>query len=104
MLSRWPSLLRAIDDGRVGLDNNPAERALRGVAVGRKNYLFAGSDRGAERAAVFHTLIETAKLNGFDPEAGLCDVLTRLADHPSQRLAELLPWNWVPPAVEAIAV
>ena len=103
MLSRWPSLLRAFDDGRIGLDNNPAERALRGVAVGRKNYLFAGSDRGAERAAAFYTLIESAKLNGLDPEAYLRDVLTRIADHPSQRLAELLPWNWAPAPPIAIA-
>ena len=84
------------DDGRIGLDNNPAERALRGVAVGRKNYLFAGSDRGAERAATFYTLIETAKLNRLDTEAYLRDVLTRIADHPARRLGDLLPWNWVP--------
>ena len=103
MLSRWPSLLRAFEDGRVGLDNNPAERALRGVAVGRKNYLFAGSDRGAERAAVFYTLIESAKLNRLDPEAYLRDVLTRIADHPHQRLAELLPWNWSAASADAIA-
>lgn len=103
MLSRWPSLLRAFEDGRVGLDNNPAERALRGVAVGRKNYLFAGSDRGAERAAVFYTLIESAKLNRLDPEAYLRDVLTRIADHPHQRLAELLPWNWIAASADAIA-
>lgn len=96
MLARWPALTRAFDDGRIGLDNNPAERALRGVAVGRKNYLFAGSDRGAERAAAFYTLIESAKLNGLDSEAYLRDVLTRIADHPAKRLADLLPWNWTP--------
>ncbi|MDP4027274.1 transposase domain-containing protein, partial [Methylobacterium sp. NEAU 140] len=68
----------------------------RGVAVGRKNYLFAGSERGAERAAAFYTLIESAKLNGLDSEAYLRDVLTRIADHPAKRLADLLPWNWTP--------
>ena len=69
--------------------------------MGRKNYLFAGSQRGAERAAAFYTLIETAKLNGLDPEAYLRDVLTGIADHPHKRLAELLPWNWTPPAITA---
>jgi transposase len=98
MLVRWTALTRVFDDGRIALDNNPAERALRSVAVGRKNYLFAGSDRGADRAAAFYTLIETAKLNGLDPEAYLRDVLTRIADHPARRLAELLPWNWSPAA------
>ena len=94
MLARWTALTRVFEDGRIALDNNPAERALRGVAVGRKNYLFAGSDRGAERAAAFYTLIESAKLNGLDTEAYLRDVLTRIADHPAKRLADLLPWNW----------
>ncbi|GEM96574.1 hypothetical protein MRA01_11140 [Methylobacterium radiotolerans] len=93
MLVRWTALTRAFDDGRIALDTNPAERALRSVAIGRENYLFAGSARGAERAAAFYTLIETAKLNGLDPEAYLRDALTRLADHPAKRLAELLPWN-----------
>ncbi len=96
MLARWPALMRAFDDGRLALDNNAAERALRCVAVGRKNYLFAGSELGAERAAAFYTLIETAKMNGLDPEAYLRDVLTRIADHPARRLADLLPWNWMP--------
>ena len=96
MLVRWTALTRVFDDGRIALDNNPAERALRSVAVGRKNYLFAGSDRGADRAAAFYTLIETAKLNNLDPEAYLRDVLTRIADHPAKHLAELLPWNWSP--------
>ncbi len=96
MLARWPALMRAFDDGRLALDNNAAERALRCVAVGRKNYLFAGSEPGAERAAAFYTLIETAKMNGLDPEAYLRDVLTRIADHPAKRLADLLPWNWMP--------
>jgi transposase len=89
-------LSRCFDDGRLSLDNNPAERALRGVAIGRKNYLFAGSDRGGERAAAMYSLIETAKLNGIDPEAYLRDVLTRIADHPNNRIVELLPWNWQP--------
>jgi hypothetical protein len=96
MLARWLALSRCFDDGRLSLDNNPAERALRGVAIGRKNYLFAGSDAGGERAAAMYALIETAKLNGIDPEAYLRDVLTRIADHPNNRLTELLPWNWQP--------
>ena len=96
MLARWLALNRCFDDGRLSLDNNPAERALRGVAIGRKNYLFAGSDRGGERAAAMYSLIETAKLNGVDPEAYLRDVLTRIADHPNNRIVELLPWNWQP--------
>ena len=83
MLTRWTALTRVFDDGRIALDNNPAERALRSVAIGRKNYLFAGSDRGAERAATLYSLIETAKLNGLDPEAYLRDVLGRIADHPA---------------------
>ncbi len=83
------------NDRRCPLDNNPAERALRGAAVGRKNYLFAGSDRGAHRAAALYSLIETAKLNGLDPEAYLRDVLARIADHPALQLSSLLPWNWV---------
>jgi transposase len=96
MLARWLALNRCFDDGRLSLDNNPAERALRGVAIGRKNYLFAGSDRGGERAATMYSLIETAKLNGLDPEAYLRDVLARIADHPINRIADLLPWNWKP--------
>ena len=96
MLARWLALTRCFDDGRLSLDNNPAERALRGVAIGRKNYLFAGSDRGGERAAAMYSLIETAKLNGIDPEAYLRDVLARIADHPNNRIIELLPWNWQP--------
>ena len=103
MLARWTALIRVFDDGRIGIDNNPAERALRGVAVGRKNYLFAGSDCGAEGAAAFYTLIETAKLNGLDTETYLRDILTRLADHPSQHLADLLPWNWAPLTFKAQA-
>jgi transposase len=95
-LTRWEALVRFSDDGRLEIDNNSAERALRAVAVGRKNYLFAGSDRGGERAATFYSLIGTAKLNGIDPEAYLRQVLTRIADHPVNRIAELLPWNIKP--------
>jgi transposase len=103
MLSRWLALTRCFEDGRLSLDNNPAERALRGVALGRKNYLFAGSDRGGERAAAMYSLIETAKLNGLDSEAYLRDIIARIADHPINRVAELLPWNWRPSAPAAQA-
>jgi transposase len=92
-LGRWEALLRYANDGRLEIDNNAAERALRVVALGRKNYLFAGSDRGGERAASIYSLIGTAKLNGVDPETYLREVLTRIADHPVNRIDELLPWN-----------
>lgn len=92
-LSRWEALVRYCDDGRIEIDNNAAERSLRAVALGRKNYLFAGSDRGGERAAAIYSLIGSAKLNGLDPEAYLREVLTRIADHPISRIDELLPWN-----------
>jgi hypothetical protein len=83
-----------VEDGRVCLTNNAAERALRGFALGRKSWLFAGSERGAARAAAITTLIMTAKLNDVDPQAWLADVLARIADTPQSRLSELLPWNW----------
>ena len=92
-LSRWDALTRYIEDGHIEIDNNAAERSLRGVALGRENYLFAGSDAGGERAAAIYSLIGSAKLNGFDPEAYLREVLTRIADHPIRRIEELLPWN-----------
>lgn len=94
MLRRWDRFTRFIDDGRICLTNNAAERALRGFALGRKSWLFAGSERGADRAAVMVSLIETAKLNHVDPQAWLADVLARIAEHPAHRLDELLPWNW----------
>jgi transposase len=94
MLTRWPAFARFLDDGRICLTNNAAERALRGLALGRKSWLFAGSQRGAERAAVMYSLIQTAKLNDVDPQAWLADVLRRIADTPQTQLAELLPWNW----------
>ena len=85
---------RFLDDGRICLTNNAAERALRGIAVGRRNWTFAGSDAGGQRAAAIYTLIETCKLNDVDPRAWLADVLARLPDHPAKRIDELLPWNW----------
>jgi hypothetical protein len=93
-LSRWNALIRYADDGRLEIDNNAAERSIRPLALGRKNYLFAGSDTGGERAAAIYSLVGTAKLNGLDPEAYLRDVLARIADHPINRIGELLPWNW----------
>ena len=94
MLRRWDRFARFIEDGRICLTNNAAERALRGFALGRKSWLFAGSDRGADRAAVMATLIMTAKLNDVDPQAWLADVLARIANTPQNRLHELLPWEW----------
>jgi hypothetical protein len=94
MLSRWDTFTRFLDDGRICLTNNAAERALRGIALGRKSWLFAGSDRGGGRAAVIYTLIQTARLNDVDPQAWLADVLARINDHNIQSLDQLLPWNW----------
>ena len=96
LLKRWPAFTRFLDDGRICLSNNAAERALRGIALGRKSWLFAGSDRGGQRAAVLYSLIVTAKLNDVDPQAWLADVLARIADHPARDIDELLPWNWRP--------
>ena len=97
LLRRWSAFIRFLGDGRVCLSNNAAERALRGIAVGRRNWTFAGSDEGGRRAAAMYTLIETAKLNGIDPRARLADVLARLPGHPANRVDELLPWNWHKP-------
>jgi transposase len=96
MLTRWDAFACFLDDGRICLSNNAAERALRGLALGRKSWLFAGSERGADRAAMMYTLIQTAKLNDIDPQAWLADVLARIADTPQTKLAGLLPWNWAP--------
>jgi transposase len=95
-LKRWPAFTRFLDDGRLCMSNNAAERALRGIAVGRKNWTFAGSDEGGRRAAAIYTLIETAKLNDIDPQAWLADVLAHLPDHPARQIDDLLPWNWRP--------
>ncbi len=95
-LSRWAALSVYIDDGRVEIDNNIAERAMRPLGIGRKNWLFAGSDKGGERIANILTIIETAKLHGHNPETYLTDVLTRIPSHPKDRLDELLPWQWTP--------
>ncbi|SMH66217.1 transposase [Acidithiobacillus ferrivorans] len=93
-LNRWKALTLYLEEGRLSIDNNPVERALRGVAIGRKNFLFVGNDAGGERAASFYSIIETCKLNGVEPFAYLCDVLEKLPTWPNKRLHELLPWNW----------
>lgn len=97
MLKRWESFTRFLSDGRICLTNNAAERSLRGIALGRKSWLFCGSDRGGHRAAAMYSLIVTAKLNEIDPQAWLADVLARIAEHPAHRIDELLPWNWRSP-------
>ncbi len=94
MLARWASFSRFLSDGRICVSNNAAERAIRSLALGRRNWLFAGSDRGGQRAAMVYSLITTAKMNGIDPQAWLADVLDRIANHPAHRLDELMPWNW----------
>ena len=91
-LSNWTALTNFVGDGRIDAHNNTAERALRGVAIGRKNYLHVGSDAGGHTAAVMYTLLGTAKLNGINPQRYLRHVLERIADHPSNRIDELLPW------------
>ena len=103
MLRRWDSFARFLDDGRICLTNNAAERALRGLALGRRSWLFAGSDRGGDRAAVMLTLIGTAKLNDIDPQAWLADVLKRIAEHPAKKLDQLLPWQWKPEKLKKAA-
>lgn len=103
MLKRWEAFTRFLSDGRICLTNNAAERALRGIALGRKAWLFAGSDRGGERAAAMYSLIVTAKFNNVDPRAWLADAIARIADHPVKRLHELLPWNWRETRAEAAA-
>lgn len=95
-LSRWPSFCLFLDDGRVAMDNNAAERALRPIGIGWKNWLFAGADTGAETLARAMTVIKTVKMNGLGPQAYLADVLERIHDHKITRLNELLPWNWKP--------
>jgi transposase len=101
--SRWDALTRYIDDGRLELSNNAAENAIRPLKLGAKNWLFLGSDAGGERAAIFYTLIRSAKLNGLEPEAYLREVLTRIGEHPINRLDELLPWNIARPATHSVA-
>jgi len=96
MLKRWPAFTRFLDDGRICLSNNAAERALRGIALGRKSWLFAGSDRGGQRPTAMYSLIVTATMNEVDPQAWLGDVLARIAEHPAHRIDQLLPWNWQP--------
>ena len=95
-LNRWEALCRFADDGRLEMTNNAAERAIRPLTLGRRNWTFLGSDTGGERAAVFFTLIQSCKLNGVNPQAYLADLVGRIGDHPANRLDELLPWNWRP--------
>ena len=100
---RWHALTRYLDDGRLEISNNAAENKIRPAALGRKNWLFCGSDAGGIRAAAFYTLIGTARMNGVEPEAWLTDVIARIGAHPINRLSELLPWNWQPPATQSVA-
>jgi len=103
MLTRWTAFTRFLGDGRICLTNNAAERALRGLALGRKSWLFAGSDRGGQRAAIMYSLIVTCKLNDVDPQAWLADVLARIAAHPVHQLDKLLPWHWRKPSIDVAA-
>ena len=103
-LSRWEGLTRFLDDGRIEIDSNIVERAIRPIALNRKNALFAGSDGGGEHWAVIASLVETCKLNGIDPQAYLADALTRIVNgHPQARIDDLLPWNYVKPSLTAVA-
>src|SRR4029077_11741534 len=104
MLKRWSAFTRFLEHGRICLSNNAAERAVRGIALGRKSWLFCGSDRGGERPAILYSLIVTAKMKDVDPQAWLADVLARIAAHPVQRLDELLPWNWPPRRIFQLVV
>ncbi len=101
--SRWQALTCYCADGRLEISNNAAENAVRPVSLGRKNWLFAGSDAGGERAAIFYTLIRSAKMNGLEPEAYLRDILTRIAGHPINAIDALLPWNIATPAALSVA-
>ena len=101
--SRWDALTRYLGDGRLEISNNAAENAIRPLKLGAKNWLFLGSNAGGERAAIFYTLIRTARLNGLEPEAYLREVLTRVGEHPINRLDELLPWNLRRPATQSVA-
>ena len=101
LLKRWGAFTRFLTDGRICLSNNAADRALRGITLGRKAWLFAGSGRGSDRAAVMYSLIGTVKLNGIDPQTWLADLLGRIAEHPVTKLDELMPWNWTSPAKTA---
>jgi hypothetical protein len=103
VLKRWPSFTLFLEDGRVCLSNNAAERGLRGIALGRKSWLFCGSDRGGQRAAAMSSLIVSAKMNGVDPQAWLADILARIATHPAHQLDELLPWHWTPSSLDRAA-
>ena len=102
-LTRWPSFTLFLDDGRVAIDNNAAERAIKPVVIGRKNWMFAGSDGGGETLADAMTVIETAKLSGLNPETYLADILARINDHPNPRLDALLPWHWAPEMERSLA-
>lgn len=101
--SRWAELTRYLDDGRLEISNNAAENQIRPLKLGAKNWLFAGSDIGGVRAAAFYTIIRTAVLNGVEPEAYLTDVIARIGSHPINRLTDMLPWNWQPPATRSVA-
>jgi len=100
-LTRWSSFTLFLEDGRVAMDNNAAERAVKPVVIGRKNWMFAGSDAGGETLADAMTIIETAKMSGLNPEAYLTDLLARINDYPNPKLGDLLPWNWVPLRADA---